>query len=227
MKVLVVFAHPTKNSFCGSILAAVLEELTTQGHEAKLLDLYTERFNPVLSETEWQCYETSITSEIQQYAKQIHDADGLIWVFPTWNYGLPAILKGYVDRVWKPNVAFRIDQSRNVRFDLFNNLKFFIVITTYGASRVANALVRNPCKQVLLHGLRRHLSLFSGFAWLALYGMDKPSSGQLNRFLVKVRQIAKDYPVRFGDAGARSSPRRKVARFLRALYEWFYRHLPL
>jgi NAD(P)H dehydrogenase (quinone) len=64
-------------------------------------------------------------SEIHLYAKQIHRADALIWIFPTWNNGLPAILKGYVDRVWKPNVAFRFDHSDNIRFDSLDNLNFF------------------------------------------------------------------------------------------------------
>ena len=99
MRILIIFAHPSRESFCGSILAATLEELAAQGHELDLLDLYAERFNPVLSEGEWRCYEKSIGPEIQRYADQIHFADGLIWIFPTWNCGLPAILKGYVDRV--------------------------------------------------------------------------------------------------------------------------------
>jgi NAD(P)H dehydrogenase (quinone) len=187
MRVLIIFCHPTRESFCGSILSAVLEELGSQGHEAEVLDLYAEGFDPVLSKAEWQSYETLVQPEIQRYADQTRRNDGLIWIFPTWNYGMPAILKGYVDRIWKPNIAFHLDQNRNVHFDSFENLKFFIVATTYGASWLANTFVGNPCKGVFANCLRRHFSSSSTFEWLALYGMDKPSPHRLEQFLEKVR----------------------------------------
>jgi putative NADPH-quinone reductase len=120
MHILIIFAHPTRHSFCGSILTEVLTEFAAREHEVEVLDLYAEGFNPVLSRPEWQAYETCLSGDIQPYADQIRRSDGLVWIFPTWNYGLPAILKGYLDRVWKPNVAFRIDKSRKVHFDLFN-----------------------------------------------------------------------------------------------------------
>jgi NAD(P)H dehydrogenase (quinone) len=188
MRVLVVFCHPARESFCGSILTAVLEELSARGHETEVLDLYAKNFDPVLPRAEWDCYETLVSPEIQRYADQISRSDGLIWIFPTWNYGMPAVLKGYIDRVWKPGIAFRLDRTRNVHFDSFKNLKFFIVATTYGASWLVNTFVGNPCKKVVANGLRRHFSSSSTFGWLALYGMDKPSPLRLQRFLEKVRR---------------------------------------
>ncbi len=187
LRVLVVFAHPTRESFCGSILKEILDELSFAGHHAEVLDLYAEKFDPVMPKTEWQAYERSASHEIQRYVDQIRASDALIWVFPTWNYGLPAILKGYVDRIWKPTVAFRLDEYRNVIFDSFDNLRFFLVATTYGAGWLSNIFVGNPCKRVLSRCLRRHFSSNSKFVWLALYGLDKPSSRSLHRFLRKVR----------------------------------------
>ena len=145
----------------------------------------------MLSPSEWACYDGPVASEIQRYADQIHRSDGLVWVFPTWNYGLPAILKGYVDRVWKPNVAFRLDGTRRVHFDMFENLKFFIVATTYGAGWIANTFVGNPCKSVIVRGLRRHFPASSEFAWFALYGMDRPSPRRMEGFLARVRSAAR------------------------------------
>jgi NAD(P)H dehydrogenase (quinone) len=187
MRVLVVFCHPTRESFCGSILTVVLEELSARGHQAEVLDLYSEQFDPVLSKAEWLSYGETISPGIQEYANQIRRSDGLIWVFPTWNYGMPAILKGYVDRIWKPNIAFHLDHAHNVHFDSFENLKFFIVATTYGAGWLANTFVGNPCKTVLARCLRRHIASPGAFQWLAVYGVDKPSPLRLKRFLEKVR----------------------------------------
>jgi putative NADPH-quinone reductase len=191
MRVLLVFAHPSRESFCGAILAAVLQELSAKGHQVELLDLYQEEFNPVLSKLDWQSYEASAHPAVQPYADQIRRSDGLIWIFPTWNYGMPAILKGYVDRVWKPNIAFRLDQTGTAHFDSFENLKFFIAVTTYGAGWFVNTLVGNPCKRVIARCLRRHFSSSSRFAWLALYGMDKPSPRRLKQFLEKVQSTVR------------------------------------
>jgi|SRR5258706_8240827 NAD(P)H dehydrogenase (quinone) len=191
MRVLVIFAHPKRESFCGAILTTVLEEFSSLGHDAEVLDLYAEEFNPVLSPLEFQSYETLVYPGVQRYADQMRQSDGIVWIFPTWNYGLPAILKGYVDRIWRPNIAFRIDQASKVHFDSLDNLRFFIVATTYGASWFANTLVGNPCKRVIASCLRRHFSSSSSFAWLALYGMDKPSPPRLQRFLGKVRRTTR------------------------------------
>jgi putative NADPH-quinone reductase len=225
MRILIVFAHPTRNSFCGAILTAALQELAANGHETELVDLYTEEFNPVLSECEWASYGSSLSPGIQSYVDQIHRADGLIWIFPTWNHGLPAILKGYVDRVWKPNVAFEIDDTRKVRFDSLGNLKFFVVVTTYGGSWLASTFVGNPCKRVISPGLRRHLSLFSSFTWLALYRMDEPSADNLNHFIAKVRQTVRKYSRQCADSRS-TSPARSVPRLCQALWEWLCRYLP-
>jgi NAD(P)H dehydrogenase (quinone) len=188
MRVLVVFAHPTRSSFCGSILSAVLDELGAAGHEVELLDLYRENFDPVLPEQEWRAYEQETVPSIQSYVEQLRRNDGLVWIFPTWNYGLPAILKGYVDRVWKPNVAFRIDAARRVHFDQFENLKFFIVATTFGASWLVNTWCGNPGKRAVANGLRRHFPRSSRFAWLPMYNLDKPSSHRMERYLTRVRR---------------------------------------
>jgi NAD(P)H dehydrogenase (quinone) len=188
MRVLIVFAHPKRDSFCGSILSATVDELSAAGHETDVLDLYSDDFCPVMPRSEWDCYEELNSAFVQPYVDQIHRADGLIWIFPTWNYGFPAILKGYIDRVWKPKVTFRIDQYRNLRFDTLDNLRFFIVVTTYGANWIASALVGNPCKRAVVCGLKRHIPPSSKFAWLALYGLDKPSATKLDRFVDRVRK---------------------------------------
>jgi NAD(P)H dehydrogenase (quinone) len=209
-----------------TVFAAPFWQLLSKNWQRKdmswnVLDLYADGFNPVLSKSEWLLYEKHNNAEIQRYADQILDTDGLIWIFPTWNYGFPAVLKGYVDRIWKPNVAFRIDRSRGIHFDSFGNLKFFLVITTYGASRLANMFLGNPSKRTATRGLRRHLPLSCGFAWRALYRMDKPAPRRLNRFLANVRQTARDYSTRF------AGPPQKVERQVHIFFEWIKRNVPI
>jgi NAD(P)H dehydrogenase (quinone) len=191
MRVLVIFAHPTRQSLCGSILSAALDELAVASCEVELLNLYSEKFDPVLQESEWRAYEQAPGHSIQPYVEQLKRNDGLICIFPTWNYGQPAILKGYIDRVWKPNVAFRIDTSRAVHFDQFDNLKFFIVATTFGASWLVNTWCGNPSRRAVAGGLRRHFPRRSSFAWLPIYNMDKPSLPRVERYLAGVRKTTR------------------------------------
>jgi putative NADPH-quinone reductase len=174
-------------------LTALQDELTNYGHQSEILDLYAEAFNPVLSGSEWEHYETSNSPELERYSDQLRRATGLIWVFPTWNYGLPAILKGYIDRVWKPNIAFRIDARRNLHFDLFLHIKFFIAVTTFGGGRLTNTFLGNPCKRVLTRCLRRLFTSSCQFTWLALYALDKPSDRRIGRFLLKVRSVTRAF----------------------------------
>jgi putative NADPH-quinone reductase len=187
LKVLVVFSHPSRSSLCGSILEVVLKELETRGDRVELLDLYVERFDPVLSLDDWMNYEATASENIQRYVDQIRVADGLIWIFPTWNYGLPAILKGYVDRIWKPNVAFRLGENREVIFDRFAHLRFFVAITTFGAGWLPNTFVGNPCKRVLSSGLRRHFPRSTHFNWLALYDVDRAHPRRVDRFINRIK----------------------------------------
>jgi NAD(P)H dehydrogenase (quinone) len=191
MRVLVIYAHPARDSFCGAILSVVLEELRATGCEFELLDLYQTNFSPVMQEQEWRSYELSVGLPIQTHVEQLRRSDGLIWIFPTWNYGLPAILKGYVDRVWKPGVAFRIDDARKMRFDQLDNVKFFIVATTFGASWLINTFCGNPSKRTIVHGLRRHLRNVSRFAWLPIYNLDNPPGRKAERYLARIRKVVR------------------------------------
>jgi NAD(P)H dehydrogenase (quinone) len=195
LKVLVVFSHPSRYSLCGSILATVLKELEIRGDTIELLDLYTDRFDPVLSLDDWKNYEAASGESIQRYVDQIQTAQGLIWVFPTWNYGLPAVLKGYVDRVWKPNVAFRLSADRDVMFNLFPHMRFFLAITTFGAGWLPNTLIGNPCKRTLASGLRRHFSRRTRFNWLALYNVDRAQAHRVDRFMKRIQSTIRSLAV--------------------------------
>jgi NAD(P)H dehydrogenase (quinone) len=82
--------------------------LTGRGHQVDDLDLYAERFEPVLTLTEREGYfEVGANlSSVERYVERLCAAEALVLCFPTWWYGMPAILKGWFDRVWLPGVAF-------------------------------------------------------------------------------------------------------------------------
>lgn len=107
MNVLVIYAHPNPGSFNNALLQQVTRGLKDSNHDFTVIDLYKENFNPVL------VYGGSITRrdlkndmEASHYRELIGQADHLIFIYPIWWYGVPAILKGFFDRVLVSGFAF-------------------------------------------------------------------------------------------------------------------------
>ena len=96
MRFLVLYAHPNPESFCAALHRSVVGTLRRNGHEVDVCDLYAERFDPVLSYEERVGYLDVPANRrpVEDYVRRLEQADGLILVFPVWNFGFPAILKG-------------------------------------------------------------------------------------------------------------------------------------
>src|SRR6185436_78295 len=99
--------------FAAAVHRHVVEALTAAGHQVDDLDLYAEEFQPVLTREEREVhYNTGGNSaSVASYVKRLQAADALVLCFPTWWYGMPAILKGWFDRVWAQGVAFRLPEG--------------------------------------------------------------------------------------------------------------------
>lgn len=186
MRFLVVYAHPVEESYVSALHAQVVRSLREAEHEVDDCDLYGEGFQPVLSRDERRAYHKVEAN--RAFAKQEIDrllaSDGLVLVFPTWWFGMPAILKGYIDRVFVPGVAFDLAHGRTQ--PLLRNIVRFAVVTTYGSPWWLIKLMGEPNRRVLMWGLR---DLFSGKVralWLARYGMDTIDDAARGRFLQKV-----------------------------------------
>ncbi|MGC8400284.1 NAD(P)H-dependent oxidoreductase [Enterobacter mori] len=147
MHVLIVFAHPSRNSFNGALLDAMTEEITSQGHTVEVSDLYAERFNASggpddfvsMKAPEDFHYQTeqkeaaendNFVPEIKREQERLRRADILIFQFPVWWGGEPAILKGWFDRVATYGVAY----ADGVRFEtgLFRGRRSLVSVTTGG-----------------------------------------------------------------------------------------------
>jgi putative NADPH-quinone reductase len=189
MRVLVVFAHPMDDSFASALRNAVVETLRTGGHEVDLCDLYREAFDPVLSEHERRSYRdtSSNLGRVSDHVARLRQAAGIVFVFPSWWYGMPAILKGYFDRVWLPGVAFEFGPQA-IR-PLLTNIRLFGVVTTTGAPGwFTRFYMGNPSRKVLMRGLAR-LMVAPGAEriWLALYGMENATATARTDFIQRVK----------------------------------------
>ncbi|HKT54581.1 MAG TPA: NAD(P)H-dependent oxidoreductase, partial [Caulobacteraceae bacterium] len=119
-------------------------------------------------------------------------AQGLLLIYPTWWYGMPAMLKGWFDRVWIPGVAFGLDPQRGISIHTLRQIDRLMVVTTYGAPRWFIRLwMGDPGRKVVLRGLKPLLARGCRASWSALYAMDTATSDQRGRFLEDVsRKLA-------------------------------------
>ena len=110
MRVLVLYAHPVETSFGAAIHERIVGALKERGHDIDDCDLYAENFDPRLSREERLAYHEvgANIAPVAGHVERLRAAEALILCFPVWNFGYPAILKGYFDRVFLPGVSFEL-----------------------------------------------------------------------------------------------------------------------
>ena len=190
MRVLVIFAHPLGDSYAATLRDTVVAALEAGAHSVDLCDLYQEDFDPILSAQEWRDYENTSenTRAVSRQVERLRQAEGIIFVFPSWWYGMPAILKGYFDRVWLPGVAFEFGPQA-IR-PLLMSIRMFGVVTTTGAPEwFTRIYMGNPSRKVLMRGLARLVvAPRAERFWLALYGMENATDAKRTAFIEQVRK---------------------------------------
>ena len=115
MNALVVVAHPRTDSLTSQVASTLVDHLTAHGVGVDLLDLHAEGFDPrmtVEDEPDWADPDKVYSAGVREHMARIEAADLLLVVFPVWWFGPPAILKGWIDRVWNHGFAYGRGRSR-------------------------------------------------------------------------------------------------------------------
>lgn len=189
MKALVVYCHPKEGSFNAAIRDLVLAKLHAAGAEVRLRDLYAEGFQPVLTDAEWTGYLACPDNRapVDGHCADVEWCDTLIFVYPTWWYGLPAMLKGWLDRVLLPDVAFLMPDAVNktIRPGL-THIRRLGVFTTCGASWWLTTLVGAPGRRQLRRGVGFLLRPGHRTVFAAHYLMDSSTPESRRRHLRRV-----------------------------------------
>jgi putative NADPH-quinone reductase len=189
MRVHVVYAHPLANSFTGAVHRQIVDSLKARGHQVDDLDLYAERFDPVMTLAEREAHyrvDANVTG-VEIYVERLRAAEALVLCFPTWWYGMPAILKGWFDRVWLPGVAFHNPPDGGTIKRGLTNIRTFMVVTTYNAPRWFILLYMwDPGRSVLMRGLTRLIAPRARTHYLAHYDMLRSTAASRKDFLARV-----------------------------------------
>jgi putative NADPH-quinone reductase len=194
VRALVVYCHPLPTSFAAASRDRVLAVLRAGGHEVRLHDLYAEGFQPELTawERQHQFAPTEEKPEIAAHADDLRWCDTLVLVYPTWFSAQPAMLKGWLDRVWVDGVAYDLPEGSNRIRGKLRNIRRIVVVTSHGSSKFINALQGESGKRVISRGLRVLCHRWTRVHWIALYAIDRCSTRERDAFLQKVeRKLAR------------------------------------
>jgi NAD(P)H dehydrogenase (quinone) len=193
MRALVVYCHPSPKSFNAAIRDTVLEALKENGHEARLIDLYERGFNPVMSESDLRGYNDQTTNLIafRDQADDLLWAETVIFIYPTWWFNVPAMLKGWLERVLVPGFAFDMPTAKRDHLPRLTNIRRIVVLTTCGATPWLSWLVGQPGRRTLLRGFRGVCHPLSRTKYVAIYKMDCSSDAQRRKHLERVRDTVR------------------------------------
>ena len=223
MKVFIVYWHPEPKSFNGAMLRAACETLDAAGHRVSTSDLNEMGFNPVsgrhnfntvkdpsyfkqqieeLHATENHGFATEVESEI----KKMEGCDLMIWQFPLWWFGLPAALKGWVDRVFAMGRTY--GGGHFYETGVFRGKRAFLSLTTGGPEEAYRTGGFNGDIAAILRPIHRGMLQFIGFDVLApqiVYGpvhlTDEERRQQLATYTARLQRIADESPIEVGSYG--------------------------
>jgi putative NADPH-quinone reductase len=191
MRALVVHCHPIAESFGAAVRDRVLKGLAAAGHEARLIDLYAIGFDPVLSAEGREAYHTAGANEagVEEHLAALRWCEALVFVYPTWWYGPPAMLKGWLDRVWVPHATFRMPEPGRPIGRVLTNIRHIAAVSTLGSPWWWwRWVMGEPGRRMLLRGLGALCAPRCRTLWLALHRMDSAGPEARRRFLDRVEQ---------------------------------------
>jgi NAD(P)H dehydrogenase (quinone) len=183
-RALVVYSHPLPESFIGSALDRVIAGLDSARAETRITDLYADGFTPELSADEHRTHiEPGVVTALQRYADDLLWCDTLILVYPTWWSGQPAMLKGWIDRVWASGVAWDLPDGADRLKPKLRNVRRLVAVTSHGSSKSVNGLQGEGGKRTLMRSLRTMCHPLARTSWIALYGIDRCDEAERVEFL--------------------------------------------
>lgn len=228
-KVLLIHCHPLEDSFSAYLAKSAYQGLEDGGYEVKTLSLYANTFEnyrhdksidtafpPALLKNERAAYHTiaeasgtsvdgaisckDLSPEVRKAVALLRWCDAVVFVYPTWWFNVPATLKGFFDRVFLPNVAFRLPRldpdgtsTETGLVPLLTNIKKVGVVTTYGANQQVALLAGDNGRQMISRAFRPLFNKECPFVWMGLHNMDFTTESERETFASKVRQRFEEF----------------------------------
>ncbi len=184
----IVFAHPWHGSFNKAVLDTITERLQQKGKALQVLDLNKDGFDPVMSEKELSVYQRgdALNPLVQKYCKILDETDCLVFVFPLWWYDMPAILRGFFDKVMLEGSAFHADEKGLHPLREIN--KTILFTTSFCSTKQLVEEFGDPIQGTIMKATFPVLG-FHNPVWKNLGGIDASTKEQREEFLQEIAQL--------------------------------------
>jgi len=184
MKVLIIFDHPytataSENiphhrSFSAALLGSVSKGLLSGGHQIDLIDLHADGFNPVMSAEELAAWRQMKTLDplVNDYQRRLFEADHIIFIFPVWWESMPAMTKGFLDKVFSKGIIYEEPKPGRPFVNKLSKLKGVSLLTVMATPGfIYRWIFGNPITKIIFRGTFRKMG-FHKLKWFNYAGMD-------------------------------------------------------
>ncbi len=189
MNVVIVFNHPYHGSFCNAILEAVTTGLEKANHTVDLIHLDKDGFNPVMSASDLKAFvnRSAVDPTVIEYGKRLENADHLIFIFPIWWELMPAMMKGFIDKVIFPGMVYDYSEKGMMKKKI-TRIQGVTVITTMNTPRILYwSIFGNAIKKALLLGTFWKIG-YKNRKWISLNRVKMVSDGKRKKWLLQLEE---------------------------------------
>jgi len=186
---LLVLAHPCDDSFTHACAAAARAGLESAGLTVETIDLYASGFRAAMSRHERAAYQTDdpiLDPQVEAHAQLLKRSDVLVFIYPTWWSGLPAILKGWLERVMVPGVGFVFNERTGKVAPGLGHVRRIVGISTYGSPRRYVWVINDNGRRIITRALRMSCGWRARPIWFGLYEMDTLGDTERTDFLERI-----------------------------------------
>ncbi|MGX8178398.1 NAD(P)H-dependent oxidoreductase [Exiguobacterium artemiae] len=187
----IVYAHPWEGSYNHAILTAITKDLREKNQEFQVIDLYKDGFNPVYSAEELKLFSQGETTYplVKEYQQQLNKTTELIFVFPIWWFDLPAILKGFIDKVMLFGFGYLEDEEGNLTGLLTHIKKTTIVTTSTAEQNFLENEGGNAIQGVFINRTLADIGIKNDLTkWIHFSRVNLTTDGDRKQFLDEIAQ---------------------------------------
>lgn len=187
MNVVIVFNHPYEKSYCAAIRSAVQSGLERAKHSVHLIHLDNEHFNPVMSAEDLNAFrqQAPLDPQVLKYKEVLDRADHLVFIFPIWWELMPAMTKGFIDKVIFPGLAYE-QQSGGRMKPLLPGLNGVTIISTMNTPKpLYRFIFGNAIKKALVLGTFWKIG-YKNIKWLNFTRVKSVSDAKRKKWLVQL-----------------------------------------
>lgn len=188
---MVVVADPRSDGYVHALARRTVSGLVGAGHHVDVVDLHALGFRAAMSREEWLAYESDrpiVDPMVGEHAATVQRAELLVFVYPTRWSGLPAILKGWLERVFVPGVGFRLDERTGKVRPALTGVRTIVGVSTYVSSRRSVAAVNDNGRRTLTRALRMNCGMRTTTRWFGLYAIESSAAVERADFAASVER---------------------------------------